>query len=164
MTGSAARLMVLSPYEVKLWGESKHGHIYHIAVQAFSEDEAKEQAIAQFRQGLTLERRPAPKITRVEVNGGGHIDTRKKQQSLFEDLAEACIDHSLEDVQGAAVNLLLTSVQRRASTLSEAERRWDELMGRGKVALGRRYRKEAAVGGPRDAALETEIAGRLGAN
>lgn len=160
MTGSTAKLMVLSPYEVILWGESKDRPLYRIGVQAFSADEAKQNAVTMFR---SQDRNFGIIVKRVEVLDGVHLDPRKKQQSLFEDLAEACIDHSLEDVQGAAVNLLLTSVQRRASTLGEGERRWDELMGRGKLALQHRYRKEAAVGGPRDAALETEIVGRLGA-
>jgi hypothetical protein len=59
---------------------------------------------------------------------------------------------------GGSVNLLLTAVQRRAMNKTDAERRWDELMGRGKHALQRRY---GGALDARDAAAETGIAHRL---
>jgi hypothetical protein len=67
------------------------------------------------------------------------INPSRCQRSLFEDLADLCLGHPMNDVQGAAVNLLLAGVQRRYIKLSDAEARWDELMGRGKEALRRRY-------------------------
>ena len=83
---------------------------------------------------------------------------QQRQKSLFERLAEICLGSSLIDIQGAAVNLLLTSVQRRAKDKADAERRWDELMGHGKQALQRRY---GGTLDARDANAETEIAHRL---
>jgi len=79
----------------------------------------------------------------------------ERQRKLFEALAHTCLDHSMTDIQGAAVNLLLTVVQRNFIKLADAETRWDELMGRGRLALQRRYQDKSA-----DA--EREIAGRLG--
>jgi hypothetical protein len=64
----------------------------------------------------------------------------------------------MDDVQGAAVNLLLTAVQRRSTNWMDGERRWDELMGRGREALRRRFGGHADE---RDKAAESEIAKRL---
>jgi hypothetical protein len=97
-----------------------------------------------------------PKIERVEVLSDIHLNPARRQQTLFEDLADQCIGHSMDDVQGAAVNLVLTGVQRRTANLADAERRWDELMGRGKQALRRRFRGETDARDP-----EPEIAKRL---
>lgn len=152
MPGPSPKLAVLRPYEVVIWGESKFGPLYRIMVQAMSEDEAKAEGIGQFRHSSSA------KVTRVEVLSDVHLNPARRQHTLFEDLADQCIGHSLNDVQGAAVNLLLTGVQRRAANLADAEVRWDELTGRGKEALRRRYRKETDI---RDQAAETEIAKRL---
>jgi hypothetical protein len=153
------KLAVLQPYEVVIWGGDKFTPLYRLTVQTFSEDEAKEQALAQFRRQDSLSGYMCPtKVERVEVLSDVHLNPARKQQTLFEDLADLCIGHSMEDVQGATVNLLLTAVQRRASNQADAERRWDELMGRGKQALTRRYRGDTDH---RDKAMETEIAGRL---
>lgn len=149
-------MLVLQPYEVKIWGEGKDRPLYKIIVQAFSEDEAKTDAMAYFRRSET-DQLPA-KVSRIEVLSGVHLDPKKRQQSLFEDLAEACINSPMDDVQGAAVNLLLTSVQRRYIRLSEAETRWDELLGRGKEALRRRF--TGATDG-RDATVASELGQRL---
>jgi hypothetical protein len=151
------KLAVLQPFEVVIWGASKDVPLYRIGVQAFSEDEAKADGIAHFRRSLGPVDRP-PKVGRVEVLSDVHLDTARKQQTLFEDLADACIGHSMADVQGACVNLLLTSMQRRYQKLADAEARWDELAGRGKEALRRRY---SGASDARDAAVETEIAKRL---
>jgi len=159
------KLLTLSPYEVILWGESKDRPLWRGIVQAFSEDEAKEQALHSWRYSAAVQLHGANGNPSVEVLFGSHLcnEPQKRQRSLFEELAEFVLGHSMADIESAAVNLLLTSVQRRAGNLAEAERCWDELMGRGKVALQRRYRKEQVIGGPRDTALETEIVGRLGA-
>ncbi len=156
MSSPLSKLAIIRPYEVVIWGENKYTPAYRIMVHAMSEDEAKADAVNQY-QRLSLGV-PAHKIERVEVLSDVHLNPARKQQTLFEDLADQCIGHSLDDVQGAAVNLLLTGVQRRAANLADAERRWDELMGRGKEAMRRRYRKETDV---RDKAAETEIAKRL---
>lgn len=148
-------LLTLRPYEVVIWGASKDVPLYRIGVQAFSEDEARTDAIRRFCDGLLG--RPPP-ITRVEVLSDVHLDRGRKQQTLFEDLADTCLGHSLDDAQGACVNLLLTCVQRRYLKLADAEARWDELAGRGKEALRRRY---AGAIDARDAGAETEIAKRL---
>jgi|SRR5215475_2365067 len=128
-------MLVLQPYEVVLWGAGRDRPLHRLTVQAFSEDEAKEAALAQYRIGFPWQQ-PA-KVERVEVLSGIHLNPKKRQQSLFEDLADLCAtsDAKLEDIQGACVNLLLVSVQKRYLTLGEAERRWDELMGRGRQAL-----------------------------
>lgn len=76
------------------------------------------------------------------------------QKKLFETLAWACLDQPISVIQGAAVNLLLTVVQRNFIKLADAEARWDELMGRGKIALQRRYRHQDSD--------ESIIGGRLG--
>lgn len=156
------KLAVLRPYEVKIWGENKFSPLYHVGVQSFSEDEAKEAGLVAFRQSAATD--PAlcgitpPKITRIEVLSDIHLDPARKQESLFEDIADACVGASLTDIQGATVNLLLTAVQRRYVKLAEAEARWDELMGRGKQALRRRYLKTTDA---RDVSSESEIAKRL---
>lgn len=158
-------LLVLQPYEVVLWGANRDRPLHRLIVQAFSEDEAKGMALADFRRLSTgeqvlnrVEHPVVPAIERVEVLSGIHLDPKKRQQSLFEDLADLCIGSSLEDIQGACVNLLLTSVQKRYLTLGEAEMRWDELMGRGKQALRRRFRGDTDY---RDTSTETELGMRL---
>jgi hypothetical protein len=147
------KLAVLQLFEVVIWGASKDVPLHRISAQAFSEDEAKADGIASFRKT-----QPLAKIERVEVLSDVHLNPARKQQTLFEDLADACVGHSMDNVQGASVNLLLTAVQRRAVDLADAERRWDELAGRGKEALRRRYSKTPDA---RDATAEAEIAKRL---
>lgn len=150
-------LAVLSPYEVKIWGESKFSPLFVTGVQSFSEDEAKSAAVSEFQRSAALTP-PIPKITKVEVLSGIHLDPARRQQSLFEDIADTCIGSSLENIQGATVNMLLTSVQKAHLKLADAEARWDELMGRGKQALRRRY---TGTVDNRDVAMESEIANRL---
>jgi hypothetical protein len=80
----------------------------------------------------------------------------ERQRRLFIRLADDCLNHSMSDIQGAAVNLLLTAIQRNFTRQADAEARWDELMWRGKLALmGRFASKETSQ-------AEEEIAGRLG--
>jgi hypothetical protein len=148
---------VLRPYEVVIWGENKFTPLSRFMVTAMSEDDAKTSAENQYHRGIPFGHRPG-KIERVEVLSDVHLNTARKQQTLFEDLADQCVGHSMDDVQGAAVNLLLTAVQRRAANQADAERRWDDLMGRGKQALARRYRGDTDE---RDKAAESEIAKRL---
>lgn len=149
--------MVLAPYEVVIWGERKDKPLDRISLMAFSADEAKAEALKRFRAtvGLLM---PISRIVRIDVCDGVRVTPQQKQHRLFEDLAEVCLGSSMDDVQGAAVNLLLTAVQRRAANLADAERRWDELLGRGKQALRRRYSGETDA---RDAAAELEIGKRL---
>jgi len=154
------KLAVLQPYEVVIWGEDKLKPLHRITVSAMSEDEAKTDALKQFwamPQFLNMTDR-GPVVKRVEVLSDVHLNPARKQQTLFEDLADLCIGHSMDDVQGATINLLLTAVQRRAANQADAERRWDELLGRGKQALVRRYRGDTDI---RDKAAETEIGKRL---
>jgi hypothetical protein len=150
------QVLKLQPYEVVLWGERKDTPLARIIIQAMSEDEAKQEVLRQYRMGSGDH---AP-VTRVEVLSDVHLNTGRRQQTLFEDLADACVGNSMVDVQGAAVNLLLTVVQRNYIKLSDAETRWDELTGRGREALRRRFTGETDN---RDKAAETEIARRLGA-
>lgn len=77
------------------------------------------------------------------------------QRDLFEKLCHAVVGHSTADIAGAATNLLLTVVQKRYLRLADAEARWDELMGRGRLTLQRRYGKRP------DNAEEHEISQRL---
>ena len=77
------------------------------------------------------------------------------QRALFEKLCHAVIGHSTSDIAGAATNLLLTVVQRRHVKLADAETHWDELVGRGRVALQRRYGKQ------QDQADEHELSQRI---
>src|ERR1700687_1872620 len=152
------KLAVLQPFEVVIWGASKDVPLSRIGVQAFSEDEAKADALRNFRDTLEPTGLPRPPIERVEVLSDVHLNPARKQQTLFEDLADACVGHSMDNVQGATVNLLLTGVQRRHIKLADAEERWDELMGRGREALRRRYSRTTDA---RDATAEAEIAKRL---
>jgi hypothetical protein len=152
------QVLQLQPYEVVLWGESKDIPLYRVLVHTMSEDEAKQEALWQYKKAA-FRHGPAP-VTRVEVLSDVHLNTGRRQQTLFEDLADACVGNSMVDVQGAAVNLLLTVVQRNYIKLSDAETRWDELTGRGREALRRRFTGETDN---RDKAVETEIARRLGA-
>lgn len=151
-------LAVLRPYEVVIWGESKLSPVWRVMVSSFSEDEAKTEAVRGFNGSPQWIGQTAPKITRIEVLSDVHLDQGRKQRTLFEDIADACIGASLTDIQGATVNLLLTAVQRRYVKLAEAEARWDELMGRGKEALRRRY---LGTSDRRDDAAESQIAKRL---
>lgn len=148
-----------------MWGINRDCPIHRIVVHAFSEDEAKELALVDFKsqyfaeQKLNKVNNPIlPKIERVEVLWGIHTDPKKRQQSLFEDFADACLGFKLEDVQGACVNMLLTSVQKRYVTLEDAEARWDELMGRGKIAMRRRFLK---LVDERDPKVAHELGNRL---
>jgi hypothetical protein len=150
------RLAVLQPYEVVIWGADKSVPLYRIGVQAFSEDEARADAVAQFHRSHGHAH--SPKFERIEVLSDVHLNTARRQQTLFEDIADACVGASLDDIQGACVNMLLTAVQRRYSKLPDAEARWDELAGRGKEALRRRH---GGTTDARDRAAETEIAKRL---
>jgi hypothetical protein len=150
---------LLRPFEVVIWGENKDRPLWRGHVTAFSDDEAKEEATRQFHNPATL--LPSgmwPKITRTDVCDGIRITPTQKQHRLFEDIAEVCLGSSMDDVQGAAVNLLLTAVQRRAKDQADAETRWNELSGRGLRALRRRYSGQTDA---RDAAAESEIAKRL---
>jgi hypothetical protein len=142
-------LATLRPYDVVIWGENKFTPLYRIGVQAMSEDEAKADGLAHFRRSDA-----SSKVKRVEVLSDIHLNPARRQHTLFEDMADQCIGHSMDDVQGAAVNLLLTAVQRRAADLSDANRRWDELLGRGKQALCRRYRGDTDN---RDASVASDI-------
>lgn len=158
-------MLVLAPYEVVVWGADRNRPLHRIGVQAFGEDEAKEMGLADFRRASLSEQRlrkvehpSLPKVERVEVLSGIHLDPKKRQQSLFEDLADACVGSPMSDIQGACVNLLLTSVQRRYLTLAEAGARWDELMGRGKEALRRRFTGQVDERDPKPA---HEIGNRL---
>src|SRR5579859_4541592 len=133
---------LLSPFEVVIFGERKDKPLYRVSVQAFTEDEAKEMALQQYRSTL----HPGdlqPRISRVDVCDGIRITPHQRQRGLFEDLADCCVGERMEDVQGAAVNLLLTALQRAASDISDAERRWDELSARAKQALRRRMTGQA---------------------
>lgn len=150
-------LAVLQPYDVTIWGDSADRPLYRLTVQAFSEGEAKADGLASFARTHVIAEKPQPKVTRVEVTSYSAKSSARAQQTLFERLAEACIGDNMTDVQGAAVNLLLTVVQRASAKLPDAEKRWDELMGRGKVALQRRY-----ATGQSDTPAETEIAKRIG--
>ncbi len=154
------KLAILQPYEVVIWGDDKFKPLYRITVSAMSEDEAKVDAVAQFhKMELAAGRRViVSQIQRIEVLSDVHLNPARRQQTLFEDLAELCVGAHMDDIQGATVNLLLTAVQRRAANQADAERRWDELMGRGKQALTRRYRGDTDE---RDKAAETEIGKRL---
>jgi hypothetical protein len=149
------KTMVLAPYEVVVWGERKDKPLSRISVMAFSDDEAKSEALKQYRAANPFAKEP---IQRVDVCDGVRVTPQQKQHRLFEDLAECCLGSSMDDVQGAAVNLLLTAIQRRAASLNDAEARLDELLGRGKQALKRRYCGETDA---RDAAAESEIGKRL---
>ena len=158
----APALPVLQPFEVILWGERKDQPLYREMVQSYSADEAKEATLARWRGNAYMDfavaSAPVPKITRVDVLDGHRVTPHQRQRGLFEDLAECCINESLDDIQGATVNLLLTAVQRRAQNQADALTRWDELMGRGKQALIRRY---SGTTDNRDKAAETEIAKKL---
>jgi hypothetical protein len=151
------KLATLQPYEVLIWGERKDTPLARIGVQAFSEDEAKTDALARWKIDPQNNFR---KVHRVEVLSDVHLDTARRQQTLFEDMADQCIGHAMADVQGAAVNLLLTVVQRNYIKQADAEARWNELAGRGLEALKRRFTGQLDN---RDKAAETEIARRLGA-
>lgn len=149
------KLAVLQPFEVVIWGTDKTVPLHRVCVQAFTEDEAKADGLKSFWR---LPESAGRKVDRVEVLSDVHLNTARKQQTLFEDLADACVGASLSDIQGACVNLLLTAVQRRYLKLADAEARWDELAGRGKEALRRRYQGATDA---RDVTLETEIAKKL---
>jgi hypothetical protein len=142
-------LAILRNCEVIIWGENAFTPLDRIGVQAMSEDEAKADGLAYFRRS-----HPISKVTRVEVLSDIHLNPARRQHTLFEDLADQCIGHSMADVQGAAINLLLTAVHRRAANANDAMRRWDELAGRGKQALQRRYRGDTDN---RDASVASEI-------
>jgi hypothetical protein len=77
------------------------------------------------------------------------------QRTLFMMLCKVVVGHSTADIAGAATNLLLTLVQKRHLKLADAESHWDELMGRGRVALQRRYGKQP------DTAEEHELSQRI---
>lgn len=77
------------------------------------------------------------------------------QRTLFTMLCKVVVGHSTADIAGAATNLLLTVVQRRHPKLADAEAHWDELTGRGRVALQRRYGKR------QDTADEHELSQRI---
>ena len=77
------------------------------------------------------------------------------QRTLFMMLCKVVVGHSTADIAGAAVNLVLTVVQKRHLKVVEALAHWDELMGRGRVALQKRYGKQ------QDAADEHELSQRI---
>jgi len=80
------------------------------------------------------------------------------QLTLFKMLCKVVVGHPTTDIAGAATNLLLTVVQKRHLKLADAEAHWDELMGRGRVALQRRYGRQ------QDVTEESEISQRLISN
>ena len=131
------KLAISRYYEVIIWGVDKTTPLFRVAAYAFSEDEAKDYALMRFRRSLLETSKQ--KVERIEVLSEDHTKPEKRQQSLFEDYADVSLNHSMNDVQGAAVNLLITGIQRSHAKLSDAELRWDELMGRGKEALRRRF-------------------------
>jgi len=128
------KLAVSKFYEVMIWGERKDAPLFHVGVQTFSEDEAKTEALGQYRAHGFVN-----KIERIEVLSDLHIKPERKQQSLFEDFADLSLGYDIADIQGAAINLAITGVQRAHVKLEVALARWDELMGRGREALLRRY-------------------------
>jgi hypothetical protein len=153
---------LLRPFEVVIWGENRDWPLYRCHVQAFSEDEAKADAEQQLRLKFNKAHPhgiPIWPVTRVDVCEGIRDTPWQRQRGLFEDIAEVCLGEPLDVIQGAAVNLLLTAVQRHAKNQADAETRWNELAGRGLQALRRRYRGQTDM---RDVAAESEIAGRLG--
>lgn len=150
-------LPTLKPYEVVFYGENKQP-FHRVSVEAFSEDEAKASVLANYWKSWGPQS-PA-KIARIEVLSDVHIETGRRQQTLFEDMADVCIGHTLKDIQGACVNLLMTAVRRRYDKKADASARWDELMGRAKEALLNRYAKKPEDAGE-DAARSTEIANRI---
>ena len=156
------KLPILRPFEVIIWGEGRDRPLDSVSVQAFSDDEAKADAISHFRMRWAASHQhdlsPVPKISRIDVCDGIRFTPAQRQRGLFEDLADCCLGEAMDDVQGAAVNLLLTAVQRSAKNQADAETRWDGLMGRGKQALIRRYRGDTDH---RDVAAESEIAKKL---
>ena len=77
------------------------------------------------------------------------------QRTLFMMLCSVVVGHSTADIAGAAVNLVLTVVQKRHLKSADALAHWDELMGRGRVALQRRYGRQ------HDAADESELSQRI---
>jgi hypothetical protein len=150
---------LLRPFEVVIWGENKDRPLYRCQITAYSDDEARTEAQNKFHNPATLLPSGAwPKITRIDVCDGIRFTPHQRQRGLFEDIAEVCLGSSMDDVQGAAVNLLLTAVQRRAKALPDAEARWTELMHRGLAALQRRYSGQTDA---RDAETESDIAKRL---
>ena len=146
---------ILRLFEVVLWGERRDVPLQRMTINTWSEDEAKNEAVKHYRHSFGA---LCEEIKRIEVLSDVHLNPARKQQTLFEDLADLCLGHSMTDVQGAIVNLMLSVVQRRANNLADAETRWDELTGRGKVALQRRYGGNIDA---RDKVLETDIAKRL---
>lgn len=156
---AAAKLAILQPFEVTIWGERKDTPLHRVMVRAHSEDEAKNDALRQCETMLVAQGHTVfPKVSRVEVLSDVHLNNARKQQTLFEDMADLCIGHSMTDIQGACINFLLTCVQRRHPKLADAEARLDELLGRGKEALKRRYGGEM---GDQDKAVADEIGKRL---
>jgi hypothetical protein len=160
---------LLRPFEVVIWGENKDRPLYRCHVQAFSDDEAKADALRSYDSALGLTndgeivrrnfRDTTPiRVKRIDVCDGIRFTPHQRQHGLFEDIAEVCLGESLDNIQGAAVNLMLTAVQRRAKGLPDAEARWNELAGRGLQALRRRYDGQTDN---RDVAAEGEIAKRV---
>jgi hypothetical protein len=149
-------MLTLSHYEVVVWGESKISPLYRINVQAFSEDEAKEIALQYWMRDKVADKNRPPKVTRVDVTSY-NVASPVNQKELFVRLADACLGEAMYNVQGAAVNLLITVFQKNFAKSADAERRWDELMGKGKEALRARYTKRPTTD------QEKEIAGKIGA-
>jgi hypothetical protein len=149
-------MLTLSHYEVVVWGESKVSALYRVNVQAFSEDEAKEQALQHWMRDKVADKNRPPKVVRVDVTSY-KIASPVNQKELFERLADACLGEAMYNVQGAAVNLLITVFHKNFTSMIDAEKRWDELMYKGKEALKGRYAKLPTTD------REKEIAGKIGA-
>jgi hypothetical protein len=150
---------LLRPFEVIIWGESKDQPLYRWHVMAFSDGEAKEDAIRR-----CISPCDAPlRITRIDVCDGVRVTPHQRQRGLFEDLCDVCLGSSVSEIQGAVINVLLATVQRTSPKLADAEARWDEMMGRGKLALQRRYAAPATPGVVNaEKAEAAEIGARLG--
>jgi len=147
----------LRPFEVVIWGDNKDKPLFRMQIMQYSEDEARDDCRREFKRCIPLGS-AGPLVKRIDVLDGFRHTSKERQRGLFEDLAECCLGESMDDVQGATVNLLLTAVQRRAKNLPDALTRWNELMHRGRAALDRRYTGQTDQ---RDRAAESEIGKRL---
>lgn len=61
------------------------------------------------------------------------------QRELFVTLRNACHGRSLNEVVGAAINLVVNALRQECHQLRDVEQRWDEVVGRAKGLLLEHY-------------------------
>ncbi len=79
----------------------------------------------------------------------------QKQLALFELLKNAGQGHSLENVAGAAINLIVNAIRQGAPTSKVADAEYSELVARGRALLANHY--DSATGKRRNVFPHTQV-------